>query len=512
MTFIVFIFVLISTPCDKDFQEARKVYYRGVKNASYTSIKRAADMFYSVAVKYPQCELAPLSLFNAGKAYITLYTLKFERPLIEKAEEIFVKLAKTYRNHPIADDALFKAGTICRFVLMNEECARKYFEEAISLKGDMSESARRALDSMQGVKKEVHGEMEPAVLKDVNWWLSERYVRVSLTFSERRDYSYRNLEEGQGIKVTVYNAKIENSVDKGFSSDLFLRRIRIYNENGNAVVELMGENIGGYQVFHFVYPFSVLIDVFRSDYHSEDKIASIIEEYEKKSSTEKRKIPLVVLDPGHGGSDPGAKGMKIVEKDITLALAKMVKPLLEREGIEVKLTRDDDTFIPLPMRTAMANSIEADLFVSIHTNSSRNRSARGIEVYYFDKSIDPHILEVVARENEVGELSQEMREELSFILADLQLTSKTTESALLAEEIESSLLKNTSYGRYRYKGVKGGPFYVLMNARMPAILIEVCFISNPEEEKLLRNEFFLKKVAKGIAEGVMNYLRRSKEI
>lgn len=510
MKILALLLILSYTPCNKDYQHARRVYYKGVKNASYTTIKKSAELFYKLAVKLSDCELAPYSLFNAGKAYITLYTLRFEKSLAIKAKEMFIKLANTYPNHTLADDALVKIGNICRFILMDEKCASQYYKRAIYLNGDMVKVAKRALNSMYG-KKESVKHQKTSLLQDINWWIAEKYIRVSLTFSERRNYSYKYIEANSGIRVIVYNAQTSRIIDKSFPSHTFIRRIKVYNKDGNTVIEVIGEELSGYQVFHFAYPFSVLIDAFRSDYHKKDKIASIIEEYEKKQ-VKKKKIPLVILDPGHGGHDPGAKGKRTVEKHITLKLAKLVKPLLEEKGIKVRLTRDNDIFIPLPMRTAIANSSEADLFVSIHINSSRNRNARGIEVYYFDKSIDPHILEVAARENAIEKISPEMKKELSFILADLQLTSKTMESALLAEEIENHILKHTSYKKYRYREVKGGPFYVLMNAKMPSVLVEVCFISNPLEEKMLTNKNFLQKVARGITNGIVSYLKRRKEI
>ncbi|MBI3129078.1 MAG: N-acetylmuramoyl-L-alanine amidase [Candidatus Tectomicrobia bacterium] len=216
----------------------------------------------------------------------------------------------------------------------------------------------------------------------------------------------------------------------------------------------------------------------------------------------------IMLDPGHGGKDPGTLGLYgLVEKNFVLDLAQRAARALRRAlpGNEVILTRAGDSYIPLDRRTAMANDRDADIFISIHANSSPLRGTNGIETYLLSEASSDRALEIAARENDVS--LAEMTD-LQKILYDLMLRSKVNESRELAEDVHRSLLGQV--GR-RYRGindlgVKRGPFYVLLGARMPSILIEVGFISNPAEARRSLQPSFRDSIAQGIAEGVVRFV------
>ena len=217
------------------------------------------------------------------------------------------------------------------------------------------------------------------------------------------------------------------------------------------------------------------------------------------------KLRRIVVDAGHGGRDPGAVGARGTrEKDVVLAIAKILAKKLEKDlGCEVIMTRTGNTFLQLEERTAIANKVKADLFISIHANASTNRRARGIETYYLNFSKNAKAVEVVARENKT---SLKQVGDLEMILLDLLANSKINESSRLAAEIQKSLVSRLSK-HYKVKnlGVRQGPFYVLLGATMPSVLVETGFISHRDEEKQLNNRKYQERTADAIVSAVRNY-------
>jgi len=214
------------------------------------------------------------------------------------------------------------------------------------------------------------------------------------------------------------------------------------------------------------------------------------------------KVQRVVIDPGHGGHDTGTVGPSgYTEKELVLDISKRLKELIEKElGAEVVLTRDDDTFIPLETRTAIANQESGDLFVSIHANSSRVRTVRGVETYYLNLTTSREALDVAARENAASEHSIHELQELS---KKILLQDKVEESRELARAIQKGMAGRKNPGMDR--GVKHAPFVVLMGANMPSILAEISFISNPQEEKLLKTTDYRQTIAQSLFAGVKSY-------
>ncbi|MBX5484802.1 MAG: N-acetylmuramoyl-L-alanine amidase [Myxococcaceae bacterium] len=218
------------------------------------------------------------------------------------------------------------------------------------------------------------------------------------------------------------------------------------------------------------------------------------------------KVRRVVIDAGHGGHDTGAIGKQGTnEKDITLKLARRVGELLADQGLEVILTRDDDTFVRLEDRTRIANEAKGDLFISIHCNASENRKVHGIETYTLNVASDRYSIRLAARENAASEKSIS---DLQFILADLATKANTEESERLAKRVQGSLVSTlrANWSRVKDFGTKQALFYVLLGAKMPAVLVETSFISNPEEEKRLSSKKYQEDVARAIARGVQSFL------
>jgi N-acetylmuramoyl-L-alanine amidase len=219
------------------------------------------------------------------------------------------------------------------------------------------------------------------------------------------------------------------------------------------------------------------------------------------------KIGKIVIDPGHGGHDTGTVGPNgLEEKDLVLDVSlRLGKLLSSRLGAQVIYTRKDDTFIPLEDRTAIANQEGADLFVSVHANSSHDEDARGVETYYLNFTSSPEALEVAARENAVSEKSIH---ELQDILKKIALKEKIEESHEFASDVQTALysgLAAKSPG-LRNRGVKKAPFIVLIGANMPSILAEISFVSNPGDEKKLKTPEYRQKIAESLYRGVSKYV------
>jgi N-acetylmuramoyl-L-alanine amidase len=217
-------------------------------------------------------------------------------------------------------------------------------------------------------------------------------------------------------------------------------------------------------------------------------------------------VKVIMLDAGHGGKDPGAEAAGIVEKQFTLNAAKRLGAILRRRGFTVLYTRSGNGYLTLQQRPDAANAKKVDLFISLHVNANPKPSVRGFETYYLSEAKTGDAATVAARENgvPVSKLS-----DLQFILTDLMLVSKVRESRRLAETvhrgIRNSLLRN---GLPAFdNGVRAAPFYVLVGARMPAVLVEFGYITNKDDAANLKSETYLTRQCEGIADGIQSFAR-----
>jgi N-acetylmuramoyl-L-alanine amidase len=231
-----------------------------------------------------------------------------------------------------------------------------------------------------------------------------------------------------------------------------------------------------------------------------------------KAQAPKPPRPVVLLDPGHGGIDPGMVGY-VVEKEVVLDVALRLRRLLLREGIEVRLTRERDTHLSpdkrtdLSMRASMADSSRVNLFISIHVNASPTRTARGVEVFYFGRAQDPRVLAQVIRENGGGEVGKRLTEEAKTaaerILYDIVAQANQRFSQRLAETLGRHLSQATGSP---YRGSFPGDFFVLRYAKVPAVLVEIGFGDHPVEGRNLADPDYREKVAQGLLAGILTFL------
>ncbi len=218
-------------------------------------------------------------------------------------------------------------------------------------------------------------------------------------------------------------------------------------------------------------------------------------------------IPIIVIDPGHGGKDPGAIGIYNKEKNLVLDIGKKAAYYLRKRGFRVVLTRTKDTYPTLAQRSQLSNRVKADIFVSIHANYTirHKTKARGLEVYFLNTTSDKRAIALAAREN--GMSVQEVGDINKIILSLIQ-TAKIEKSKTLALDVYNSMLKSGRkiYSQYKGRGVKQAPFYVLVDTRCPSILIETAFVNNPQDAIHLKSSIFRKYLAIGIAKGITYYI------
>ncbi|MCX8083476.1 MAG: N-acetylmuramoyl-L-alanine amidase [Calditerrivibrio sp.] len=366
-------------------------------------------------------------------------------------------------------------------------------------------------------------------IKSVRHWSNEDYTRVVIELTGKANFYKHWLKENPEYNkpprlfVDIYNSVIDPSIPKNMDiNDGLLKGLRwgIYDKYTTRVV-LDIDSVNDFTVFQMENPYRIIIDVSKDSLSKTAATTPPAKTKEEPKSKAKGKITLVeqgdkhtlasafglkvktvVIDPGHGGKDPGATYHGLMEKDINLDIAIRVKKKLQEydSGLKILMTRETDIFIPLEERTAFANKNKADLFVSIHQNASKNSDAHGVETYVLNVTKDKAALAVAAFENQASEKSIS---DLQGILKDIMLNSKLEESLMLANFVQKDLVKST---HDKDLGVKQAPFYVLVGAKMPSILIECSFISHPATAQHLTTEDYKEKMAEGIFKGIVKYI------
>ncbi|MGA7828319.1 MAG: N-acetylmuramoyl-L-alanine amidase [Geobacteraceae bacterium] len=370
-----------------------------------------------------------------------------------------------------------------------------------------------------------------ALVTDLRYWSNPDYTRIVVTLDREVKFTPHKLRrDHQGshperIYIDFAGARIAPGVKDVSIGDGLLKAARVGQYRPDIVrIVLDVENISDYKIFPLSDPFRVVIDVKGERRTEISRLEDTIQSARPEPATTKEpvkfdrentgskfkpsKIRRVVVDPGHGGHDPGAMGADgLMEKDIVLSIGlKVARQLREKLGLDVVMTRSTDVFIPLEERTAIANKVNADLFISIHANASLNKSASGIETYYLNLAKTDKAVHVAARENNT---SLEKVGVLQTILFELMANYKINDSARLADEVQKSLVGKVGnkYNGIKNLGVKQGPFYVLLGATMPSILVETAFVTNDHDAKLLTDDDYQEATAAGIVEGVRNYIK-----
>lgn len=350
-------------------------------------------------------------------------------------------------------------------------------------------------------------------VRGVRHWADFDYTRVVIDLSGNVEFTRGRLPDPERLFFDLKNARIGKGMQTNIaigSKSLKAIRIGQFTPDTARIVFDLETTLYDFRVFSLEDPSRLVIDIISRQPKAPDELKQELKTESDIAPTLLRRT--VVIDPGHGGHDPGAVGPGgLFEKDVVLDISLMMREIMQREYpfYEVVLTRDRDVFIPLDRRAVIANRINADIFVSVHTNASYNRLARGIETYLLNWTDDEEAMKVAARENNMSlERMRRAQNELGFILASLARESKRDESIRLAGYIQRSLVSTVQsrYPEVADRGVRQALFYVLLDAEMPSALVEVGFISNREEERLLENRAYREKLARSIVSGIHSYL------
>lgn len=507
---------------------------------------------------YPASEFAPQALFKCGELYLVIYKNTLNKRDALEAGKRFELFLKNYPQHPLAEKAYIQLHTLYKDELKDKtrlSALQKDWEDRFPQfkiarkereKTPPSEPSKR--DSSKLLKSSSPPEKgpQPSLLADLKKVLhiepvtGEDYTRVIIDLNGNFEYQAnllpRTEEAPPRLYVDIFPAVLDDKLERAIDlQNKHLQRVRVGQFDRQTVrIVLDLRSLTDYKFFKLKEPYQLIIDLLgkeRSKAESKpQKLAKVKKPMERPQAKEEKKPPAdnetkyinlarqlglgvkrIMLDAGHGGDDPGALGPNgLKEKDITLKLAKMVgSKLVERLGVEVIYTRSSDIFIPLAKRPALANSQKADLFVSIHLNASPDPHAKGIETYYLNFTTDPEAMRVAALENRANDKGlADLQDLVKAVIAN----TKLNESRTLAEKVQRELVRHLSlyYPDVEDRGVKYAPFLVLVGTRMPAVLVEADFITNPISAKRLIQEEHLDRLAEGIAKGIEVYIQSLK--
>ena len=498
-----------------------------------------AQAFYSVYESYPDSNKAPNSLFLSGKMYEEIGDRFKSDSSYRKAIDISRQFVETYPMSNLTDDAQIRIARIYEKLGDNTRAYVEYNRVIEDLpQDDMINVARKNVKRLARYKpknpekykytyKTTKNSM-PKITK-IRHWSTDNSTRVVIQLDKKTSYSSRLLRADPSIDkpprlfVDINNSTVDRNlhvepITKGLLGDIKFGR----NTRDKSRVVLYIDSYDDYKVFALQNPFRIVMDIegegtktakgkkYKSKPKYKKKSSPSTDEVDSLRQALGLKIRTIVIDPGHGGHDPGAIGPKgVKEKDINLKIAKELKKILDKNGKEmglekVYLTRSSDRFIPLEERTAIAKKLNADLFISIHCNASKDRRATGSETYILSFTKNKRSLEVAARENAT---TTKRLSDLDDILKKYLLSSKIEESEKFAGYVQNSIYTSVSpkYKPFKNKGVKKAPFIVLIGADIPSILVETSFISNPTEEKRLNSSRYRARIAEGIYKGIKQY-------
>jgi N-acetylmuramoyl-L-alanine amidase len=527
--------------------------------------EKLVSKFRGIVAKYPQSPYCDDSLLLAGDLYREMAG-RFKNPRYrDEAVKAYRMLVEEYPSSSQGEKALYSV-----FQMATEGTDRKKIEEAAKLYLGAFPDSKRAADVKAAVKKaapekaaSLPSPPPPGLVPVFNLrsWSGDSSTRVVVDLEKEVQIKQDRIKNPDRLWIDLLGTRLHpNLTDHVFPvGDGLLEKVRIaQNRDSTVRIVLDFKDVKEHQVFYLHDPTRLVIDVRGNpqaagaktpaapDLESAETAAALERAVEERLAAERkaadgpapdtspapkatpappqppqtnrtgsyslaRQLGLsarrIVIDAGHGGHDPGTIGKGgLQEKDLVLDVAlRLAKLVREELGAEVVMTRDSDVFIPLEERTAIAKTKGADLFLSIHANSSRNPKAQGIETYFLNFAADPHAEEVAARENSISAATMK---DLQNLVKAITLNSKIDESRDFAASVHESLVARLRPGHpgMQDRGVRTAPFYVLIGADMPSILVEIAFVSNPDEEKLLRKDDRRDEIARSLLSGVQRYL------
>lgn len=534
----------------------KKLRHSSSKKKKITEWLNCINRYEIIYRLHPKSSWAPAGMYQAARLYLTLSSASGKKTYKDQARDLLARLKNKYPKSAYARRARQLLKSISagprgnakktrhikskKRLTENDALKKKFMKNLTGPPEKQKKPITTAYQNPVDIKPAAT-KIPPrgdATISDLRFWSNPEYTRIVINADRERDYSHRLLKKDpdinqpfQRLYVDIEQARLGKGVaDHTPINDNLLKQARAGQylpHTVRVVVDI--KSFENYKIFSLRDPFRIIIDVWGKGSNggpvpSSDQNVSGSGKPEKpqkisrittdnlKSSDITRQLALgvrkIVIDPGHGGPDPGAPGYfkNVWEKDIVLKLAKKLAVILrDRLKCTVLLTRSTDKKLTLEERTAIANTKRADLFISLHCNAAKNRRLRGIETYILNLATDNQAIAVAARENATSEKNIS---DLEYILSDLMKNAKIEESTRLADVVHKSFVKGMKkkYSGIIDLGVKQAPFYVLLGARMPSILIETSFISNKKECKRLMSDSYQTAICNTIADGVKKYI------
>lgn len=551
---------------DSCYQQLRKSKTRWKKATEWLNCIKKYESIYKV---YPHSLWAPAGMYRAADLYLTLSRLSGRTLYKDQSKDLLIRVRNKYPKSAYASRAKtlmakhFNGGGTTTAAKTVKKAPKKkpsgrHIQSLKSRTQKLSLIKKSNQRYQQSLVKTPPPKPKPKVVvrpkpsqprvttyqppkgdttvTDLRFWSNPEYTRIVVNADQEREYAHRLLKKDpqigkpfQRLYVDIEQSRLGGKVPEHTAiNDNLLKQARAGQylpHTVRVVVDI--KSFENYKIFSLKDPFRIVIDVWGKGSNgspvevpdtavagsSKGKKTNAYTTDNLESSDIARQLALgvrkIVIDPGHGGSDPGAPGYfkNVWEKDIVLKIAKkLAVTLRDRLQCTVVLTRSTDRKLTLEERTAIANTQRADLFISLHCNAAKNRKLAGIETYILNLATDEQAIAVAARENATSEKNIS---DLEYILSDLMKHAKIEESTRLANVVHSAFVGNMKkkYSRINNLGVKRAPFYVLLGARMPSILIETSFLSNKEECKRLMTDSYQTHISDSIALGVEKYIK-----
>ncbi len=564
--FLVFLasfsIVTYADEVDRLYEKAAVKYHRLYKESDFRNREdnwlKTIKQFQLIHKNYPRHHQSPKSLYNIGKLYRSLYQLNKKEIYLDRSNISFRRLINDYPKSTLSDDAQLLIGENYEKLKKDPDLAQMEYRKVIELYpgGKAAREAKKRLKSFRsaetfgmepdlertkspddltiprygGLSEPESKQHEPVLVSKIDYWSTIDWSRMVINAKGELRYKYQLLKEDKSHRhkrlfIDLYNSYLPRQFKKKIAAnDGLISQARIAQFDKKTVrIVLDMESIKRIKVFHLNLPnqHKIVVDVIGESSLEGDpqKKTGEVVSYDKPTpGTDEEgrvsllkalglKVKTIIVDPGHGGKDPGASAFELKEKDVVLDIAKHLKELIRRNhpDIRVLLTRESDRFMELEARTAFANQHKGDLFLSIHVNASLRPKLSGAETYFLNLTTDDEALSLAAKENQT---SLKSISDLQAILNDLMVNSKINESRALAETVQTSMISVTGESSHQFRnlGVKQAPFTVLIGAQMPSILIEAGFLTNKTENRYLKSSKYKKVIADGIYRGIKTYM------
>lgn len=358
--------------------------------------------------------------------------------------------------------------------------------------------------------------VQAAIIKDIRMWHAPDHSRLVFDMDKRSRFKVFSLENPGRVVIDLENARLSGKVPAKGATGQFIDKIRLGSPDGN-VTRLVFDLKKPVRYFIQMlkpsngFQYRLVVDFYHQDYDPKkaDPLPSPRPSQPKPAGSD----ILIVIDPGHGGEDSGARGRRSFEKDVVLQISKQLKKVIDAQpGMRAELTRSGDYYVNLRKRSAMARKQRADMFISVHADAFKDSRARGASVYALSlRGATSETAKILANKENLSDLAggvnlADKDDLLAGVLLDLSMSSTVNQSISFGREVLGELEK---IGRVHSKRVEQAGFVVLKSPDVPSILVETAYITNPEEEGLLRSKRHQHRIAEAILAGVRNYIKKS---